>query len=127
METEDTLYIRILVWAYKRQETGFSWKELMDEFKLNKKQEQWVIKIFRSNMPIVDNLIDHLSYNEKNNEHLYVITAKGTSAAVQYLNLKEAEISGKRAEKIAKVAIVIGIIVGITQITIELLQLYAKT
>ena len=118
--TEKTLYIRILIWAYNKQEKGFSWEELRTAFKLNYDQEQWVLKIFRSNMPRNENLIDHLTYYNDENEHLYVITAKGTSAAINYLNLKEAEKSSKRAELIAKTAIIIGIIVGLAQIIVTI-------
>ena len=118
--TKESLYIKILVWAYERQDEGFTWKDLTDEFKLNNRQLQWVQKIFRSNLPASENLIDHLDYRD--NTHLFVITAKGTSAAVQYLNLKEAEKSGKRAELVAWVAIFIAIAVGVTQIIIELLK-----
>lgn len=121
MKSEESLYIKILIWAYERQEAGFTWGDLTNEFKLSDKQLQWVQKIFRSNMPASENLIDHLFY--QNDEHTFVITAKGTSAAVQYLNLKEAERSGKRAERIAWVAISVGVIVGLVQIIIGLLQL----
>lgn len=120
MRTEDTLYIKILVWAYKKQEAGFSMKELVENFDLNSAQEQWVLKVFRSGLPASDNLIDLLSYNEQKNEHLFVITSKGTSAAIEYLNLMEAKISSKRAEKIALVAILIGAIVGLFQIIIDI-------
>lgn len=122
MKTEDTLYIKILIWAYQRQEAGFSWGDLKTEFGLSSAQEQWVQKIFRSNMPASDNLIDHLSYNEQKDSHLFVITSKGTSAAIEYLNLMEAKISSKRAEKIALVAIVIGATVGVFQIIIAFCQ-----
>ncbi len=117
MKTEESLYIKILIWVYSRQESGFIWVDLKEEFQLTDEQEQWVLKIFRSDMPSSDNLIDHI-YNTKTDAHRYFITAKGTSAAIQYLNLKEAESIGKRAEKIALMAIAIGIIVGIVQITI---------
>ncbi|MDP2668742.1 MAG: hypothetical protein Q8P07_02810 [bacterium] len=126
MKIEETLYIKILIWAYKRQEAGFAWEELTKEFQLSFAQEQWVIKIFRSNVQASDNLIDHLSYNENNNEHRYVITSKGTSAAIGYLNLKEAERSGKRAERVAWVAICTGIVVGAFQIIGGLLQVNCR-
>lgn len=122
MKIEDALYIRILIWTYQRQEIGLSWGDLKKEFQLNTAQEQWVQKVFRSNMPASENLIEHLNYSDRGNEHLFVITAKGTSAAIEYLNLKEAERSSKRAEKIAKFAILIGIIVGMFQIIIDLLH-----
>lgn len=119
--TKESLYIKILIWTYERQDFGFTWGDLTKEFNLDDRQLQWVQKVFRSNLPASENLIDHLFY--KNEEHTFVITAKGTSAAVQYLNLKEAERSGKRAERIAWVAISVGIIVGVVQIIIGLLQL----
>ncbi|MFA4827540.1 MAG: hypothetical protein WC596_04835 [Candidatus Shapirobacteria bacterium] len=65
MKTDDTLYIKILVWAYRKQEAGFTWGDLEKEFNLNTAQLNWVQKVFRSNMPASENLIDHLSYNEK--------------------------------------------------------------
>ncbi len=119
MKTEESLYIKILIWAYNRQESGFVWNDLQKEFNLTKEQEQWVQKVFRSNMPASENLIDHI-YNTEANSYQYFITAKGISAAIDYLNLKEAEKSGKRAEKIALVAIIVGVVVGIIQIIIQI-------
>lgn len=120
MKTQDTLYIKILIWAYNRQEAGFSWGDLTKEFNLTPEQIQWVQKIFRSNMPASENLIDHLSYNQEKDSHLFVITSKGTSAAIEYLNLKEAERTGRRAEKIAIAAIIIGAVVGLIQIILQI-------
>lgn len=116
MKTSEGLYIKILIWVYERQESGFTWGDLKKQFELSDDQEQWVQKIFRSNMPASENLIDHLSYNQEKDAHRFVITAKGISVAVDYLSLQEARISSRRAEKIALVSILIGIIVGITQI-----------
>lgn len=116
METEESLYIKILIWAYEKQDVGFSMEELEEKFNLSPEQKQWVLKVFRSNLPSSENLFDHLSYSGNKNEHLFVITSKGTSAAVEYLNLKEAKRSAKRAEKIALTAIIISVIVGIVQI-----------
>ncbi len=120
MKTEDTLYIKILIWTYQRQEAGFSWGDLKQEFGLSPAQEQWVQKIFRSNLPASDNLIDHLSYSGQKDSHLFVITSKGTSAAIEYLNLMEAKRNSERAEKIALVAISIGATVGVFQIIVSL-------
>lgn len=72
-------------------------------------------------MPVGDNLFDHLSYSEKGNEHLFVITSKGISVAIEYLNLKEAKRSAERAERIAFWAIGIGVVVGILEIIIHFL------
>jgi len=117
---EESPYIKILIWAYNKQETGFTWDDLEKEFRLTESQKLWVQKIFRSNMPASENLIDHLSYDDKSDSHLFMITAKGTSAAVDYLSLEEAKSSSRRAEKIALVAIIIGVIVGAIQILVAL-------
>lgn len=122
MKTENSLYISILLWVYERQDKGFSWADLEKEFGLTKPQTEWVQKVFRSNLPASENLIDHLSYSDSNG-HLFVITARGTSAALEYLNLKEAKVSSRRAGRIALAAIIIGVIVGIFQIVIGLYQL----
>lgn len=110
----------ILLWAYDRQESGFTWGDLETAFNLTPKQKEWVQKVFRSNMPAAENLIDHMSYDGRADSHLFVITAKGTTAAIQYLNLNEAQNSGKRAECIAIIAIIIGIVVGLAQIAITI-------
>lgn len=119
MKKEEALYIKILIWAYRKQDAGFLWKDLVTTFDLTVAQDQWVQKVFRSNMPISDNLVDYLSHDSQN-QGLYVITARGTSAAIEYLNLKEAENSGRRAEKIALFAIGIGIVTGIAQIIVQI-------
>jgi len=118
--TEKTLYIRILIWAYNKQEKGFTRQELKEAFDLNNDQGLWVEKIFHSNMPTSENLIDHLDYKGNANSQLFIISAKGTSAAIDYLNLKEAEKSSKRAEKIAIISIAIGVIVGLAQIIVTI-------
>lgn len=111
-----SLYIRILIWAYNKREKGFIWRELYEDFNLDDEKKLWVQKIFYSNMPVADNLVDYIGQAGYKNENNLVMTAKGISAAVDYLNLKQAEKSGKRAEKIAVTAIVIGVIVGLAQI-----------
>jgi hypothetical protein len=121
MKAEDTLYIKILIWAYEKQEIGFSIEDLTKEFMLTPQQQDWVIKVFRSNMPVGDNLFDHLSYD--GSTHTLVITAKGTSAAVDYLSLQEAKNSGKRAEYIALWAIGIAATVGVVQIVLSIITI----
>lgn len=114
-KTEKSLYIRILIWAYNKRENGFRWNELKNLFNLSREQAVWVDKMFRANGA---EIIGILSYDS--NEHIYMITAEGVSAAISYLDLKEAERSGKRAEKIALTAIIVGIVVGLLQIVITI-------
>ncbi len=46
MKDKNNIYIRILLWAYEKQEAGFTWEELEKEFQLSDLQEGWVKKIF---------------------------------------------------------------------------------
>lgn len=119
MKNKDTLYIKVLIWAYKKQEEGFTWRDIEENFRLNREQLRWIQKIFRPNLPPSDNLFDWLNDNQINKEYL-VITAKGTSAAIDYLNLKQSEKSSKQAMFVAITAIVIGIVVGLLQIFVQL-------
>lgn len=119
--TEESLYIKILIWAYEKQDIGFSFTELTEKFKLSNDQRKWVVKVFLPSSQVADNLFDFI--DSDNNDTRYVVTSKGTSAAVEYLNLKETKRSAKRAENIALVAITIGIIVGILQIVVGILQI----
>ena len=110
MESEETLYIKILVWAYYQGEDGFTWKEMIEKFNLSDTQSSWATEVFRK---YGDELFSNAPYKP---EHTYIVTTNGSSIVIDYLNLKEAENNGKRAEKIAVSAIIIGIIVGISQI-----------
>lgn len=110
MKTKKILFMRILIWAYNKQEDGFTWDELKKEFNLNQTQDDWAKVVFLK----LDNQLFSISPYKK--EHTYIITEKGIPLAISYLNLKEAEKSSKRAEKIALAAIIIGIVVGLLQI-----------
>jgi len=126
MKDFNTLYFEILIWAYEKLHNGFTLRDIKSNFQLTDTQLQWVMKVFRSNYPQTDNLFNLLIYNEKEHEEYLILTSKGISTAVsamQYLHLKEVEKNSQRAEKIAKIAILVGIIVGIVQIVIGLLQL----
>lgn len=45
-KTEQDLYIKVLLWAYEKQETGFIWKEMKEHFSLTPLQEGWIRKVF---------------------------------------------------------------------------------
>ena len=86
MKTEDTLYVKILLWAYEKADTGFTRKELHEAFNLDSQQLEWQLRFF---MPANRNnrLIDHYYSNQKPN--LLALTDKGMSAAIEYLGSKE--------------------------------------
>ena len=88
MEKDNNLFKKIILWAYKRQEEGFFWVELQETFSLNQNQNEWAIKILRPNMPISENLIDHLRYDETTNADKFFITAKGVAIARSYMDVK---------------------------------------
>jgi hypothetical protein len=121
MKTEESLYIKILIWSYNKSSTGFTHEELEKEFKLKEgdgEAYKMYLKLFRNGTINNPSLIDEYKYvNEK---HYYCLSEKGMSAAIGYLDLKEAQKSGKRAEKISIVAIIIGVIVGIVQIITQI-------
>ncbi len=113
-------YMEILRWAYSKRFEGFSEKELFQKFNPNEAGEfkKWYLYVFRGNRNNEDCLIGLYDYND--NTHYCCLTAKGLSAAVDYLGLEEAQKTGRRAEKIAVSAIIIGIAVGVAQIILQL-------
>ncbi len=115
MKIEESRYVKILLWAYENQSAGFTEKELFTAFNLdNDEGRKWYLKVFREHTL----LIDHIMYTDKS-----TLTAEGMSAAVNYLNLKEAQESGRRAQLTANWAIGISVVVGIVQIVLALIQI----
>src|SRR3989344_2060771 len=117
MKTEDSLYTKILLWAYDKGDKGFSWEDLEKEFSLTPLQKSWFLKIFCGKKSSDDNLFENLDPIEGAGYPL-VIASAGISAVINYRHLREVEESGGRAERIACVAITVGIIVGVLQIII---------
>ena len=113
MKTESNRFIEILELAYEKQEAGFLEEDLIKKFDLRPEKIKWYLMVFKPNQP-GDRMIEYVE-----GEHIYAITAKGISTVIGYRKLKEAEKSGKLATRIAIVAIVIGIIVGVAQIVID--------
>jgi hypothetical protein len=114
MKKGENLYIEILLWAYNKGQTGFTREELMEAFNLSGDLEAWIREIFfrggDNDRPIIGRL----------NDHLYSLTDKGMSAAIDYIELKEARESSKRAMYIDIGSLILATIVGITQILISI-------
>ncbi len=117
---KNNLYIEILRWAYDKRFEGFTEEELFLKFELNKTEtlKKWYLHVFRGAKDNEDCLIG--IYDYKNDSYYCCLTARGLSAAIDYLNLEEVQKTGRRAEKIAITAIVIGIVVGVTQILVQI-------
>lgn len=119
MKNKDNRFIEILEWVYEKQDDGFFEEDLIEKFISTPKEKNWYLKLFKD-----DQIIQYVDYID--NKHRYIITAKGVSTVIGYHILKEAEAGGKKATYIAIIAILIGVIVGITQIIIDLFQLRFK-
>src|SRR3989339_1335837 len=92
-KTKEDLYIRVLLWAHDKQESGFSWEDMNKTFQLNFKQEQWIRKIFLTTSDSDRKFIE-LFYNNDSvnpNVHYYTLNEKGIMAAVNYKGLDHAE------------------------------------
>ena len=79
------IFEKILSWAYKRQVSGYLEEDLRNDLDLTDDDFSWYVKTFRSNMPIVDNLVIHTEY--KDNKQYYTLSAKGIS---KHLELRKA-------------------------------------
>jgi hypothetical protein len=118
MKTEESLYIKILLWAYDNSVQGFSEQELFEKFEITPGSVDYklYLKFFRDGNSSSGNpaIIDH--FDTRNNISFWCLTEKGMSAAIDYLDLKEARESSKEAKRLAMWSIWIAVIVGIFQI-----------
>ncbi|MBI4087847.1 hypothetical protein HY418_00480 [Candidatus Kaiserbacteria bacterium] len=88
MKSNKDLFRKIILWTYYRQDEGFFWVELENEFSLTPDQKEWALKILRSNMPISENLIDHLRFDNSTNADKWFITSKGVAIARSYMDAR---------------------------------------
>lgn len=131
MKTENSLYIRVLLWAYEHSVQGFSEQELLDEFKIAPGTVEYklYLKFFKDGNSTSGNpsMIDH--FDTRGNIGYWCLTEKGMSAAIDYLDLKEARESSKDAKSFAMWSIWIAVIVGLFQIISswkDLLEIFCK-
>ena len=105
-KTED-LYIRVLMWAYEKQETGFTWEEMKKHFDLNNLQENWVRKIFLTASDQDRKFLEHLRNDDtvSPNQHYYSLNEKGINTAINYKALTSAEKNSNTALTIAIIGI----------------------
>src|SRR3989338_5925221 len=68
-------FFEILSWTFK-QKDGFQESELIKKFSLD---QNWYLKTFRPSAKENENLIIHLSYDDKNNKHYHTLSAEGIS------------------------------------------------
>lgn len=109
-DVDENLYIRILVWANKVNEKGFSWTELKNKFKLEKDQEAWAVRVFLSNIN-GENLFRIIEGSGTEGEHKYILSSKGLTKVLDYLSNKSLHSSTKKSNSIAMTAVIVAIIV----------------
>ena len=126
MKTKESIYIKILLWAYERSADGFTETELSTNFGLNNDPGlyRWYLKVFRGGTNDNPSIIDH--FKTINDIGYFCLTEKGMSAAIDYLELKEAQASGRKETIIAIISILIGVIVGVIQIYLSIFQIQTQ-
>lgn len=92
-KVKEDLYIRVLLWAHEKQETGFTWDSLSKHFSLDTLQESWVRKIFLTVSDQDRKFFEHLRNGDtvNPNKHYYSLNEKGITAAINYKSLAHAE------------------------------------
>lgn len=119
----EDLYVRILLWAYEKQETGFTMEEIRPTFNLSQEEDTWVRKIFLTTSDQDRKFFEHFLNDESGttNRHLYSLNEKGITAALNYRNIRQAERSGAWAIGIAvATAILAFITIGLNIIGLQL-------
>ncbi len=106
-KTEQDLYIKVLLWAYEKQETGFIWKEMKEHFSLTPLQEGWIRKVFLTASDQDRKFFEILRNDEtvSPNQYYYSLNEKGITAAINHKALASAE----KNSNIALVFAIIGI------------------
>lgn len=117
-KTDESLYIKILLWTYKKQESGFTQQEMFNAIKIEENKKMWVVNMFFSSAQGERPLIGHL-ISEAGVDY-FSLTERGMAASIDYMELKEAQAGGKRATTIAVISIIIGVVVGIAQIVVQI-------
>ena len=98
-KTKEDLYIKVLLWAHDKQETGFAWNEMKNNFRLDDLQEHWIKKIFLTTSDSDRKFFEHLRNDDSAtpNVHYYSLNEKGIMAAINYKGLEHAEKNSERA------------------------------
>lgn len=92
-KADEDLYVRVLMWANEKQETGFTWDNLTSYFSLTPLQESWVRRIFLTTNDQDRKFFEHLRNDDSvtPNQHYYSLNEKGMTAAINYKGLAHAE------------------------------------
>lgn len=119
MKTDKKLFVKILTWAFERQD-GFAEQELIDEFEIrvSDSKYRWFLMVFKEGTNDKPPLLKHFA--DKKGVGYWSLSDKGMSAAIDYIELKEARESSKKAMYIATGSLLVAILVGIAQIIVQI-------
>lgn len=120
MKDGEKLYIKTLLWAYEKQGEGFTLEELKGNLGFNDREWEWWRKTFVTSNDNDRKLIDYFHYEEDGNRHRYTLNDKGMAAVVDYIELKEARESSKRAMYIAVASLALATIMSIASIVVQI-------
>jgi len=119
---QESLYVRILVWAFEQRQ-GFSEQQLLDEFDIKGGTEtyQWYQHVFRFGTNDNPAMLVHFCTRrvDGNDIGFQCLSEKGMSAAIDYLELREARESSRKAMFIATGSLILATLVGIAQICVQ--------
>ncbi|MFA6536569.1 MAG: hypothetical protein WCT25_04045 [Candidatus Paceibacterota bacterium] len=104
---EENLYLKILEWAYTKRFEPFTEEELFNEFAelREEKMRDWYLRVFREcNNCLID------VYGGGDTTQYLCLTARGTSATIDYLGLKEAKRASLQSESYSRWAIGIAVL-----------------
>lgn len=118
----------ILRWAYSKKINGFSEKELFEEFGLGQDEslKNWYLSTFRGGR-YNDDCIIGIFPDLKNNTHYFSLTAKGLSAAIDFLGLEEARENSIKSNKqsmrafyVSVASLIISVFIGVAAISFQI-------
>lgn len=114
MKKQKDKYTKILLWAYKKQETGFTWGELKQECSLSDSEESWVKKIFNTTDDRDRKFVEHFRNDDsvEPNVHYYSLNEKGISAALDAIRERQSRIINWWAIGIAAASFLVAAITG---------------
>lgn len=122
-------YTEVLIWASKQSlgTKGFTMEELAEALALAPEEAAWVEHVFVGNATEAGWFImpTYVPSNRpaSDKDCRYYLSAAGAAALVDYLELKEAQRSGRRAFWTSVAAIGIGVLVGLVQILVGFYQI----
>ncbi len=111
-----TLYIDALMWAHEHAE-GFSRIAIRENLRLNEEENLWIEANFFSGKNDNSALVQQIGTT-----NIFSLGERGMSAAVDYIELKEARQSSKTAMKWAIISLLVAIVTGMGQIWVGLVR-----